>query len=217
MTDIEAQLQKNVNGLFAESSKGRYLSDQMRISELCYCPAKAYYYRTTGKRPDLNGAMLSGSLLHDKLPLLVKGIPELKEAEFEKECFRDHKDFSIMGHCDAATKDTIYELKFSKSNVDLYGLSEAWQLQVNCYATLLNKKEWCVLAVHSYSLKVKAFWGKQSDKGYETILDNAKKIFEGLNNKEAPLGPKYNWECKWCSLQEECEYYPKKEEKKEGK
>jgi len=208
MAGIETKLQKNMHLL--SQDEGRYLPTEFRVSELVSCPAKAYYYRKTGKRPELNGKMFSGLLFHDKLPLLTKNIPAFKDAVFEKECRRTHTKFSIAGHADVITKDDVWEFKYSAAKVKQYPLPAHWLLQANAYATMLRRKYWNIVVVDSFSLAVHVKRGRQSGEGYDILVCRAMDILKALEENKPPKGPAEAWECMYCNLQRECIHYQTK-------
>jgi len=119
--ELESLLKKGVDNLFAENSKDRFLPNIYRISHIVQCPAKEYLYRKTGIRPKQNSAMFNGSLLHLQIPEIIKKIPDFEKAQYEVECIKDHNEFKLVGHADAVTEDTVYEFKYSGSNIERYG------------------------------------------------------------------------------------------------
>ena len=190
------------------SSEGRYQKNVYRISELVYCPAKSYYYRVLGRRPRLNGKMLSGTLFHEKLPEIMGKIIDSSHLAFEVECRKDYKDFSIMGHADVVNDDTVYEFKYSASR--LTGkLPLNYYLQANAYAHMLNKPNYAVVFVHSLSLDVNMLAGETDDEAFKIVEKQAEEIHNALKEKEAPSGPMYDWECRYCGLKDVCENYRK--------
>jgi len=205
MLDLE-KLTNNILTLSDQSD--RYKSDEFRISELVYCPAKAYYYRKLGMRPKLNGKMLSGLLFHEKLPLVFKDLVKGK-VEFEVECVKDYRDYKIKGHADVVSDDTVYEFKFSASKLE-GKLPLNYYLQSNAYACMLDKENYALVFVNSFTLESRVLSGKKDASAFKIIENSAKKIYECLKNDIVPDGPAYEWECRFCNLKDVCEIIRKR-------
>lgn len=203
---ISQEMAENIQQLSYQED--RYKNNEFRVSELVFCPAKAYYYRKTSTRPRLNGKMLSGQLFHKQLPFLLKGIKEFENAEYEVECKKEHKGFDILGHCDVLTSKAVYEAKFTGTNLDRYGCPAHYILQANCYATLLNRKNFALIIVNSQNLSTTVIPGKQDDAKYKVLLDRAKVISASLKVDTPPKGPAYQWECRFCNLKAYCKNFP---------
>jgi len=176
----------------------RYKDDVFSISELPLCPAKAYYYRKLEIRPTMNGKMLAGILVHEQLKKLVKGMKEFKDAEFEVETYTKHGKYMLKGHCDILTHDRVYEFKFSRTNMQKYGVPLHYILQVNAYATMLRKPYYSIVTIDSKTLEVRRYDGTQDNFGYEYLIEKAGMIYDCLKKSSPPSGPSYGWECRYC-------------------
>lgn len=210
--EISFKIKENMMKLSNE--KDRYLPDVYRVSEMVYCPAKAYYFRVIGISPTLNGKMFSGLLYHDKIKQWIKGIKELEDGVMETECSLQEDDITIKGHTDILTKDTVYEFKYSGSNIEKYGFPDHWIKQANAYACLNGVKQFVVVAVNSNTLEMNIYEGATDIDGFEEMLKDAKMIKKALETKEIPAGPKYKWECRFCDISQVCKNYLTKKVKK---
>jgi CRISPR/Cas system-associated exonuclease Cas4 (RecB family) len=183
--------------------------NKYRVSELIYCLIKAYRSRTEGKTFDINGKMLSGSMLHEKFPKLLRGVTGSK-VKFEVECSKAYDGYEIIGHADAIDKERVYELKFSASKVTEQ-LPFYYYLQANAYATMNGLPEFSVIFINSYSLDVKILSEKQDTIAFEHIEKQAAYLHDCIQKKQVPKGPMFDWECKFCSMRLDCPMHLVKE------
>lgn len=198
-TQQQERLLRNIFHLSDDS--GRYKPDVFRVSELVYCPAKSYWYRKADRRPTLNGKMLSGSMFHEKIPNILAGIVD--NVKYEVPCQKDYTKYRICGHADAVSDDTVYEFKFSASNLKGQ-LPLNYYLQANAYATLLNKQHYSVILVHSFTLAVRELEGKTEPLAFAIIEQQAAEIYNALKTGIPPNGPFYTWECQYCDVRDLC-------------
>jgi CRISPR/Cas system-associated exonuclease Cas4 (RecB family) len=101
----------------------------------------------------------------------------------------------------------VYEFKYSASNLERYDMPLHWILQVNAYATLLEKENWNLVIINSQSLNIVVLPGKQSSLYYDSIFDSAASIYDSLQDNKAPAGPTYPFECTYCELKTICVNY----------
>jgi CRISPR-associated protein Cas4 len=182
----------------------RYQQHKYHVSELVFCPRKSYLYRKLGLRPTNNGKMLSGTMLHSRLPDIVKGIKEFDGAEFEKEVEYNLGDISLIGHVDVLTSDCAYEFKYSGTNLKKFDFPAHYMLQANAYSKMTGRTKWAVVVVNSLTLATNILRGSPDDKAFESITDAAKLIDKALKGEVKLEGPRFDWECKWCDTIKPC-------------
>ena len=201
--EVEIAIENNLMS-FGSKSDERYKPGIYNVSELIYCPRKAYLYRKYGVVPKANGKMLAGTLVHEKLPEILKNIKEFKGAKFEQEARVVLDDITIVGHADIVTKDCVYEFKFSAAKLTKDEYPIHFVMQANAYAAMFNKPKWAVIVTNSYSLKTTIMRGKKDPIAFDMIKETAQLIDHALKYNLKLDGPKYKWECRYCDVIKEC-------------
>jgi hypothetical protein len=105
------------------------------------------------------------------------------------------------------TSDTIYEFKYSATDLEKYDLPLHWTMQANAYAHQLGMQNYKVIAVNSNTLKVSIMPGEHSDELYSDMVNLARKTYDALQSNTPPEGPLYSWECYFCGIKSSCKNY----------
>jgi len=216
----DKKFKEGVFGLFQQRP---YRENHYGVSELLYCPLKAFYCRKSGERSKPNGKMLHGILIHEKLEDMMKTSMPNESIEYEKECTHEIVTGSgdkihIDGRCDGISGTHIYELKLTNSNPERYQTPPAYVLQANAYCHMLNRTNYALLTVFHPSLQVKVTEGVVDHLLFPSLVVRCTDLHEALktDNSELLEGPRYYWECKFCGFQGSCKHSVVKKRSKKG-
>lgn len=177
--------------------------NEYRVSELVYCKRKPWMYRKFKQFPRVNGRMLSGTLFHELIPAITKDVAEFKDAEYEKELVLDRGEYTIKGHCDAVTKDCMYEFKFTK-RISYTDAPTQYLLQTNMYSGMEGVKKYEIVLVNSETLQVQTYKYDFDADMFNHLLEDIDEIHKSTQEHKVPAGPRYDWECNFCDVAEEC-------------
>jgi CRISPR/Cas system-associated exonuclease Cas4 (RecB family) len=198
------KLSEGIQKLFSDKP---HRPNHYGVTELLYCPKKAYYSRTKLNKPKSNGFMLSGVLLHEKFQDLMK-YTRVKDAKYEMEASKqinvNGTIIYIDGRVDALTKNDAYELKFTTVNPDTYRIPIQYLLQANAYAVMAGVDNYHIITIFSPSLEVQIHSGEKREESFNTLIERATKLHEDLKNNVLPEGPIFEWECKHCYYYDTC-------------
>lgn len=204
---LAEKIYKRIQETELSEGENRFKDKSFRISELCLCSRKSFYYR---KHKDIkltkNAFMYNGIWFHDKMPELLKGIEEFDKVEYEKPCLYKGDGFKITGRCDAVTDDTLYEFKFTMSSPSSPKVNYYYP-QANAYANMLGVPNYKIIMVSSKDFTVNVLIGNTDKLAWEMMIDSAKEVNDALINNEDGKnihGPKYQWECQYCPFRDEC-------------
>ncbi len=205
------QFRNNILKVNRSKDPDRYKDNVFHISEIVMCPSRAYYVRKLGVRPEMNGKMLAGTLVHAQIPKIVKGIKDFKDAKYEVEVYTSQGQYALKGHCDAITHDRVWEFKFTGGDMRKYGASPHHLMQVNAYAWMLDRPSFSIVTINSTTLEVQRHDGQVSAFGYDYLVAKAGEVYKALQDNEPPTGPSYAWECAYCQneIRNKCKQYTK--------
>jgi hypothetical protein len=191
-------------------------------------------------RRDANGNMVVGTLFHQKLKPLIKGmsygkahLPKkwydikgwvmayINRPRYERIVRYEHEDgFKIGGHCDCdlPALDKIIEFKTTGSTKPLEQSDEllsAYILQANAYAYRLGRKEWELWVVYKgfqsvYEPFVTIISGPTSEDDYIRFIERIQWVWYAIQHGGELNGPEMDWECNSCGVKQFCEKIKKK-------
>jgi len=179
------------------------------VTDMTFCLRKSFFNIMFNAKTPRQWNMVLGSLLHEVCEKLIK---DAIGAETEVECGYEFDGWRIVGRADLVTDDAVYDFKFVKYTENEDTLFE-YSLQVNAYATMLNKEKYYVIFVNVTNGDVKAYEFKQLDALWQEFLDRARVIIDAVesNGDKLPPRTKYQWMCRYCPYSFVCHRLDKTE------
>jgi len=188
---------------------------EIYVTEVLWCPRKAYFNYVFNARPRRNLAMVLGTIYHgaiQKLPFW-----EGKSARFETGTFRyEYRGFYITGRPDVITEDpkAIWEFKFPYK-VGNEATKPKYLMQLNTYLTVLDYDLGYLVEVEfswkDKDIVVAVTEQNRDDKLFHEFLKRADVIIDAIENQKIPPKTELSWECKDCPYKIICDMFDNEE------
>lgn len=198
----EELLAEGLRELFYD--KDRTKPNEYHITELLMCPTKSFIARKYHTRPSINGKIFTGLMFHTFIPNLIKSVSFLKEGKAEVPVSKKYDGYKIVGQADIVTPTQIYEFKFTGTDVQKYGMHDHWKNQANAYANMFGKKTYFLITINRDTLKVKinSFYAEKLV--FQALEHKAEVLHKAITDDVMPIGPTFQWECKYCDVKDYC-------------
>lgn len=121
-------------------------------------------------------------------------------SEVEKKISINGREITIIGRPDIIMRDSVIEIKYSRTPEDKPLEHHIAQLKLYMYLT--NKKKGILIYFTPHGLREFVFEEEISDNYVQELVDSWKT-------------PRYDWECQYCNYREICPYRIYPNEKKE--
>jgi len=183
---------------------------ELYVTEVLYCPRKAFLNYTLNARFKPNVAMIEGTIHHMAVPDLDfwRG----KDARFEVPVKYKVDDFVVSGRVDVVAMKPdqtweVYEFKFP-ARLGNENVEPTYLMQGNAYAFMLDDYVgYSVTDVYVVEvamdrfrdeIDVRVLYTKPNREMFDAFLKKARYLIECIKNQELPEGPEFEWECNKC-------------------
>ena len=184
---------------------------KLHVSDLLYCPRKAFFNMTFAANPIPTGRQIIGKILHRYIQEIIQNeiMPNYKvETEVELEYPVDETR-KVVGRADIIIHNTgtMIEIKTTKGGLihNEEMKATAYQ-QANIYAYMYQHqhsrpiKEIVLLIIKADNpTEITQHTHTPDSNSAKAALETAKDLFKMIEQKIVPPGPKFTWECKQCT------------------
>jgi len=177
---------------------------EIQVTDLVYCPRKAYYEKKLGKREYTNNwSIFIGILLHDVLlqamgEYLGADVEVLTVELFELSCGR----VKLYAMCDLLADNYVLELKTTSYLPEAPSYNHLLQLET--YLRLFDRDYGYLVYIERHYGHRKIFKHRRDDQLYQTFLTRLEDFAYSLKHNVAPSYKEYSL----CKLGKSvCPYY----------
>lgn len=205
---IEASFKRLLYGFDAKNEDPW---EQKRVwpTMLDYCEIKNGIMIAKRIRPEPNGRMIRGKLLHRALASIFFGtVPVEVPIKIPLED-PGYEDWKISGRIDLIVlgPKTVVEFKFTKRP----GAIEHYRMQTMVYLEALKAQRAYIIATHPETFDVKVHKIEYNSADFGFCIEKAKRIIkiaklyrESEEIPQTAYGPEHDWECKTCPVRDLC-------------
>jgi len=182
---------------------------ELYVTEILWCPRKAYFSYVFNARPRKNMPMVLGTIYHEAIRKL--SFWEGREAKFEAETFAyKYRGYYITGRPDVITENpkAIWEFKFPY-RVGNESVIPKYLMQLNTYLVALGYDLGYLVEVEfswkNKDIIVSVTEHHKDNDLFDEFLGRADVIIDAIESGEIPPRTELAWECKDCQFKPICD------------
>jgi len=171
------------------------------VTDVVVCPRRAFFNLKFNADPvatDIKA--ITGKAMHMLLERALKS--RYPDAVFEVPCqYPLSGGYVLVGRADMVAGDTVYEFKYTS----MYGeAKEAYFIQANCYANMLDCSKFKVVIIDRNKLEVTILESERSEDAFMKVVDQCERLIKALQNDELPQKSPWSWPCERCAYKIIC-------------